>query len=71
MLAVYEFFLRKYTRETDILIGCHMAGRGDGTDRHTVGYFVNFIPLRGDLRNNPTFAEHLASTTARLAAAKL
>jgi len=60
LLAAFEVLLYRYTGQEDILVGSPIAGRLQSQFREIVGYFVNLVPLRGDLSNNPSFKEFLS-----------
>ncbi|MET7395818.1 amino acid adenylation domain-containing protein [Dactylosporangium sp. NPDC005572] len=54
-LGLFFALLRRYTGGTDLTIGTPVAGR-DHADLHDVaGLFVNTVPVRIDLSDDPTF----------------
>ena len=57
VIAALQVLIARYTRENDFLIGSPFAGRGHRKYEKTVGFFVNMLPLRADLTDEPTFAE--------------
>jgi thioesterase domain-containing protein/acyl carrier protein len=57
--AVLLALLHGASGETDIAISTQVTGRDDVEIERTVGTFVNTIPLRADLRDDPTFVEVL------------
>ncbi|MEL6439652.1 MAG: amino acid adenylation domain-containing protein [Cyanobacteria bacterium J06621_8] len=59
VLTAFQIFLSRYTAQSEILLGCPMAGRNDPELEKIVGYFVNSVVIRGNLGGNPTFAELL------------
>lgn len=60
LLAAFNVLLHRYTRQDDILIGSPIAGRTRTETEELIGFFVNNIVLRAQLRNEMTFAELLA-----------
>jgi amino acid adenylation domain-containing protein len=59
LLAGFSAVLARYTRQTDVVIGTSVANRPRPEFETVVGFFVNMLPLRLDLRGNPTFTELL------------
>jgi amino acid adenylation domain-containing protein/thioester reductase-like protein len=59
ILAAYEVLLARYSGETDIVVGCPIAGRSHAQTEGLVGFFVNTLALRADLSGNPGFRELL------------
>jgi amino acid adenylation domain-containing protein len=58
-LAAYHVLLSRYARSTDIVTGSPVAGRAIPEIQNVAGFFVNAIPLRTSLADDPTFTEHL------------
>ena len=56
VLAALQVLIARYTREQDFLIGTPFSGRGHRKYEKTVGFFVNVLPLRCQLTDNPTFS---------------
>lgn len=59
LLSTYNVLLHRYTAQNDFLVGSPMAGRQHPELRQSVGYFVNPVPLRSRIDNDPTFANYL------------
>jgi Condensation domain len=59
LLAAFQSLLHRYTGETDLVIGTASACRTRREIEPLIGYFVNTLPLRMDLRGDPTFRELL------------
>ncbi|MCC7330519.1 MAG: AMP-binding protein, partial [Gammaproteobacteria bacterium] len=57
LLAGFQALLARWTGEEDLLIGTPVAGRGRSEFEGLVGFFINTLVLRGDLRGNPTLGE--------------
>ena len=60
LLAAFDALLARYTGSTDLLVGSPIANRHRMEVEGLIGYFVNLLPLRGDLAGNPDFGELLA-----------
>jgi len=59
LLSAFSVLLRKYTGQEDICIGVPIANRRQQETEGLIGFFVNTLALRIDLRGNPTFLELL------------
>jgi amino acid adenylation domain-containing protein/thioester reductase-like protein len=54
--------LGRHASQDDFAIGSPVANRGARELERSVGFFNNMLPLRADLRGDPTFRELLART---------
>ncbi|HEV7765806.1 MAG TPA: amino acid adenylation domain-containing protein [Thermoanaerobaculia bacterium] len=59
MLAAFKLLIHRYTGQTDLLIGCPVAGRTRAEIENLIGFFLNTLALRTDVSGNPTFHELL------------
>jgi amino acid adenylation domain-containing protein len=59
LLAAFQALLSRWARQADVVVGTPVAGRTRPETRDVVGYFVNTLPVRGDLSGDPPFAELL------------
>lgn len=59
LLAVFQTLLSRYSGQKDIVVGTPIAGRTQVEMESLIGFFVNTLALRSDLRGNPTFKEFL------------
>ena len=57
--AAFSVLLRHYSSQEDILIGTPTAGRMKSGFEGLIGFFVNNLVLRFDLRGEPSFVELL------------
>src|SRR5215472_4156997 len=57
LLAAFKVLLARYSGETDIIVGTPVAGRGRLELEPLIGFFINSIVLRTDLRDDPPFTE--------------
>lgn len=57
MMAGFHALLRRYTGESDILVGTPIAGRTRVEVEPMIGFFVNMIPIRTSFGENPSFRE--------------
>lgn len=58
-LAVFKILLYCYSQQEDILVGCPVVGRNWQETKYLIGFFINTLVLRTDLRGNPSFREVL------------
>jgi amino acid adenylation domain-containing protein len=59
LLAAFKVLLHRYTTQTDLVVGCPIAGRRAAELEGLVGFFVNTLVMRTDVSGDPTFLELL------------
>jgi amino acid adenylation domain-containing protein/non-ribosomal peptide synthase protein (TIGR01720 family) len=59
LLAAFKILLHRYSGQSDLVIGMPVAGRDLEEAEALIGFFVNLVPLRTDLRENPRLVEVL------------
>ncbi|MBD2741475.1 non-ribosomal peptide synthetase [Coleofasciculus sp. FACHB-1120] len=59
LLAAFQTLLHRYTSQDDIIVGTDVANRTQVETELLIGFFVNILVLRTDMRGNPTFRELL------------
>ena len=59
-LAAFKVLLYRYSGEPDLVVGVPVAGRNALETESLIGFFVNSLALRSDLRGNPRFIDFLA-----------
>ncbi|MEP0752182.1 amino acid adenylation domain-containing protein [Trichocoleus sp. Lan] len=59
LLAAFQTLLHRYTSQDDIIVGTDVANRTQVETESLIGFFVNILVLRTDLRGNPSFRELL------------
>jgi amino acid adenylation domain-containing protein len=64
VLAAFKIVLGRWARQEDVVIGTDVANRRRAELENLIGYFVNQLVLRTDLRGNPTCRELLARVRA-------
>ncbi|WP_219536937.1 non-ribosomal peptide synthase/polyketide synthase, partial [Nonomuraea guangzhouensis] len=69
LLAAYAVLLNKYTGQDDLIVGIPVANRNHAETENLIGFFVNTLALRTDLRADPTFTDLLAQIRATALAA--
>ncbi|HEX2202788.1 MAG TPA: amino acid adenylation domain-containing protein, partial [Longimicrobium sp.] len=62
LLAAFQLLLSRWSGQDDLVVGSPAANRTRSETEGVVGFFVNMLPLRGDLSGDPSFAELLART---------
>ncbi|MCP4655201.1 MAG: AMP-binding protein, partial [bacterium] len=60
LLAAFKALLRRWTGQTDVVVGTPIAGRTRKEIEGLIGFFVNTLVLRTDLAGSPAFRELLA-----------
>ncbi|MCA9542177.1 MAG: AMP-binding protein, partial [Myxococcales bacterium] len=61
LLAAFDLLLSRHAGDCDdVVVGAPVAGRTHPDTAELVGFFVNTLALRGDLRGDPTWIELLA-----------
>ncbi len=61
-LTAFSVLLHRYSGQDDLIIGTPVSGRTRKEIEDLIGFFVNSIPLRFELENNPTFDDYLQQT---------
>ncbi len=59
LLAALNILMARYSGQSDISIGCPIAGRKRKDLENLIGVFINTIVLRNDLSGQPSFIEFL------------
>lgn len=59
ILAVYGLFLSRIAGQKDVMIGCPVAGRVLPEVENLIGFFVNTLPIKVSLQNNPDFSSYV------------
>jgi amino acid adenylation domain-containing protein/non-ribosomal peptide synthase protein (TIGR01720 family) len=59
MLAAFKVLLYRYTGQEDICVGTPVAGRSQKELEELIGFFVNTLALRSQVRGNMAFSELL------------
>jgi amino acid adenylation domain-containing protein len=59
LLAAFESLLARYSGQEDLVLGLSIAHRNRTEIEPLIGFLVNLLALRADLRHDPPFAELL------------
>ncbi|WP_161975672.1 non-ribosomal peptide synthetase [Tengunoibacter tsumagoiensis] len=59
LLSAFQVLLLRYTRQEEFLIGTPIANRTHSEIEELIGFFVNTLALKSDLRGRPTFHDVL------------
>jgi glutamate-1-semialdehyde-2,1-aminomutase len=65
LLAIYNVWLHRLTRQTDIIIGFPVSGRPPGFE-HTLGMFANTLAIRNKPHSNLFFTDFLKMVKSSL-----
>lgn len=60
LLAAFKVLLHRYSGQTDICVGMPIANRNRSETEGIIGFFVNNLVFRSDLKGNPIFESFLA-----------
>ena len=55
LLGAFSVLLHRYSGDDDIVVGTPVAGRNRAEIESLIGFFINTLALRIDLRENPSF----------------
>ncbi len=57
LLAAFKVLLAQYANQNDIIVGTPIANRNHSELENLIGYFVNLLPLRSQLKDEMTFPQ--------------
>jgi acyl carrier protein len=57
LLTAFQTLLYQYTQQEDMLVCSPVAGRHRFQTKELIGYFINILPLRSNLSEDPTLTE--------------
>jgi amino acid adenylation domain-containing protein len=60
LLAAWQVLLSRWSGQDDVVVGTPVAGRTQAETEGLIGFFVNTLPIRGDLSGDPGFLALLA-----------
>ena len=66
LLSGYDVLMHRYCDQDDIVVGVPLAGRNQAQLQSTVGYYINPVPMRSSVEENPTISEYLAANSERV-----
>lgn len=69
LLSAFYLLAHRITGDTDLIVPPFTTGRDDSRFHHTIGPFLNLLPVRTDIAGCRTFREVLARTRASCLAA--
>lgn len=59
LLAAFEVLIHRYSGQDDFAVGTPIAGRTRSEVEDLIGFFINTLVLRADLKGDPTFRDLL------------
>lgn len=63
LLSAYDILMHRYCQQDDIVVGVPLAGRTQPELQSSVGYFINPVPVRSTVVDDPTVSDYLASNS--------
>ena len=69
LLSAFQVLMHRHSGQEDVLIGSPVANRMERRFNSTVGCLINNVVLRGELGQDPTFAEFLAQAKGKILSA--
>jgi amino acid adenylation domain-containing protein/FkbH-like protein len=60
LLAALQAFIHRHTQREDVVVASPIAGRNRPETESLIGFFVNTLPLRAQIKDDPTFSDFLA-----------
>ena len=64
LLSAFKILLHQYSRQQDICVGTSVAGRQQQEIEALIGFFINTLALRSQVKSNMSFAELLQQVKA-------
>jgi hypothetical protein len=59
LLSAFQVLLHRYCNQDDLIVGSPFAGRNQQELHELVGYFINPVPLRSRVDDDPSFIDYL------------
>lgn len=59
LLGAFQLLLGRLSQQEDVSVGVPVAGRDHPQSHGLIGFFINALVMRGDMRGNPTVEEFL------------
>lgn len=66
LLTGFFWMLKRYTGQSDIIVGSPLAQRDRSENEHLMGFFLNMLPLRQQLDSKQSLSDLLSSTRAKV-----
>jgi len=64
LLAAWQTLLGRYSGQDELVVGADMANRNRAETEELIGFFVNMLVMRADLRGDPSFLALLEQVRA-------
>ena len=64
LVALVKVLLHRYTGQEDIIVGSPIAGRNHAELEDQIGFYVNMLPLRDQVRGDASFEQLLQQVQA-------
>lgn len=59
LLSAFDILLHRYCNQDDVVIGVPLAGRTQSELQDVAGYFINPVPVRSQVGDDPVFRDYL------------
>jgi non-ribosomal peptide synthetase component F len=69
LLAAFDLLLHHLSGQPDLVVGVHSAGQAEVGAKDLVGFCIQMLPVRSDIRSLTKFSEHLAQVRRHLTGA--
>ncbi|MEO0445332.1 MAG: amino acid adenylation domain-containing protein [Verrucomicrobiota bacterium] len=69
LLSAFDVLLHRYCNQDDVVVGVPLAGRSQPDMYDMSGYFINPVPVRSQVNDDPTFSEYLARNSTAVVGA--
>lgn len=63
LLSAFDILLHRYCNQDDIIVGVPLAGRTQPELTEVAGYFINPVPVRSRVGEDPSFRDYLQTTS--------
>lgn len=66
LLGLFKLLLSRYSGQVDLIVGMPVNERNEGRYRDVIGFLVNMVPVRSQVRSGETFEAFLSALQATM-----